>query len=138
MSLRISELAPYLKSVARTPFKWGEHDCLTFTNGAFRAMYGTGWAEDWLGRYMLDGQPMGRDALRAEFGYASFTKAVDVRLTRVEGIPPRGALVTTRRARRWAIGSALGVSVGAKAAFVSKHGIVYHPINFTDKAWVQT
>lgn len=138
MSLRISELAPYLKSVAQTPFKWGEHDCLTFTNGAFRAMYGVGWAEDWLGRYMRDGQPMGRDALRDEFGYLSFTKAVDARLTRVEGIPPRGALVTTRHARRWAIGSALGVSVGAKAAFVSKRGTVYHPINSIDKAWVRT
>lgn len=137
MSLRINNLAPYLKSIADTPFKWGVHDCLIFTNQAFREMYGVGWADDWLGRYMRDGQPMKRDDLKAEFGFASFTKAVDARLTRVQGVPPRGALVTTRRARRWVTGNAMGIATGAKAAFVGRHGIVYHPIDTIDKAWVK-
>ena len=137
MSLRISDLAPYLRSVQDTPFKWGEHDCLIFTNHAFREMYGEGWAEDWLGRYMRDGWPLKRKELQAEFGYRTFTEAVDGRLTRMQGVPPRGSLVTTKRARRWAIGNALGIAVGTKAAFVSRHGLVYHPIETIDKAWVK-
>jgi hypothetical protein len=39
----ISELHAYLREVAETPFKWGEHDCFIFTNNAFRRMYGVGW-----------------------------------------------------------------------------------------------
>jgi len=45
-------LNSYLKDIRGKPFSWGEHDCLTFTNDAFVQMYGSGWADDWLGRYM--------------------------------------------------------------------------------------
>jgi hypothetical protein len=135
--LEISKLPDYLKSVKDTPFKWGTHDCLIFTNRAWVEMYGYGWADDWLGRYMVDGQPMKRNQLQEEFGYKTFTKAVDDRLQRVEGVPPRGALVTTKRAERWAIGSALGISVGLKGAFLSSQGIVYLPIEEFDKAWIE-
>jgi hypothetical protein len=134
----ISKLPAYLKSVQNKPFKWGEHDCLIFTNQAFREMCGEGWAEDWLGRYMRDGFPLKRKELQDEFGYRTFTEAVDKRLQRIEGVPPRGSLVTTKKARRWVIGSAMGISVGLKAAFVSKHGLVYHPIETIDKAWIRT
>ena len=133
----VDNLPEYLKSVKDSPFKWGVFDCLTFTNGAWQEMYGYGWADDWLGRYMTDGQPMRRSQLQEEFGYQTFTKAVDDRLKRVEGVPPRGALVTTRKAKRWAIGNALGISVGLKAAFVSSEGLIYHPIETIDKAWVE-
>ena len=132
-----NKLAGYLKSVRDIPFKWGEHDCLIFTNQAFREMCGEGWAEDWLGRYMRDGLPLKRKELQVEFGYRTFTEAVDKRLQRIGGVPPRGSLVTTKKARRWAIGNAMGISVGIKAAFLSKHGIVYHPIETIDKAWVK-
>lgn len=133
----LSNLPDYLKSVADTPFEWGVHDCLIFTNDAWRAMHGYGWADDWLGRYMTDGRPMNRTQLQEEFGHATFTKAVDDRLLRVTGLPPRGALVTTRKARRWAIGNALGISVGLKAAFVTSQGVMYHPIETIDKAWIK-
>lgn len=133
----VDNLPEYLKSVKDSPFKWGVFDCLTFTNGAWQEMYGYGWADDWLGRYMTNGQPMRRNQLQEEFGYQTFTKAVDSRLQRVKGIPPRGALVTTRKAKRWAIGNALGISVGLKAAFVSSEGLIYHPIETIDKAWIE-
>ncbi len=29
-------LNDYLKSVSDKPFVWGQHDCLTFTNGAYK------------------------------------------------------------------------------------------------------
>lgn len=137
LDLEISKLPPYLKRVKDEPFRWGYHDCLIFTNQAFREMYGEGWADDWLGRYIRDGIPLKRAELQEEFGYHTFTKAVDDRLIRINGVPPRGALVATKKAKRWAIGNALGISVGVKAAFVSKHGLVYHPIDTIDKAWVK-
>lgn len=99
-------------------------------------MYGYGWAEDWLGRYMYGSRLLKREELQKEFGHKSFTEAVDQRLTRIDHIPPRGSLVATRRAKRWAIGSALGISVGTKAAFLSSQGLIYHPIETIDKAWI--
>lgn len=134
----VDNLPDYLKSVSDVPFKWGEHDCLIFTNDAWKEMYGYGWADDWLGRYMANGQPMKRKQLQEEFGFETFTKAVDSKLTRIEGIPPRGSLVTTKRARRWAIGNALGISVGLKGAFLSSNGVVYLPVEEFDKAWIDT
>jgi hypothetical protein len=132
----ISKLPAYLKAVKDVPFKWGEHDCLIFTNNAWKAMHGHGWADDWLGRYMDGTRPLSRKELQEEYGYKTFVAAVDARLTRVNHIPPRGALVTTRKARRWAIGNALGICIGTKAAFVSKTGLTYHPIENIDKAWI--
>jgi hypothetical protein len=130
-------LNDYLKSVQDEPFAWGRHDCLTFTNTAFRVMHGKGWGDDLLGRYMTDrGRPMGRDQLRVEFGYWSFEAAVDDRLTRIGYVPPRGALVTTKHSQRWAIGVAMGISVGASAVFLSKQGLLYLPIEMIDKAWL--
>ena len=46
------ELNSYLDKMIDIPFEWGVHDCFTFTNGAFRAMYGVGYADDWEGLYM--------------------------------------------------------------------------------------
>ena len=129
-------LPKYLKSVKDKPFKWGEHDCLIFTNNAWKEMYGYGWSEDWLGRYMKDGRLLRKEELRSEYGFWDFNKAVDSKLKRIEYIPPRGALVTTQKARRWAIGSALGISVGTKAVFLGSNGLIYHPIETIDKAWV--
>lgn len=98
-------------------------------------MYGYGWADDWLGRYMIDGKPMTRSQLQEEFGYKDFYDAVDDRLRVVKGVPPKGSLVATKRAKRWAIGSALGISVGLKGAFLSSQGVIYLPVEEFDRAW---
>lgn len=100
-------------------------------------MHGNGWSEDWLGRYLTEEGPMTRHQLQIEFGYRNFVDAVDARLTRVEGVPPRGALVATKRAQRWAIGHALGISVGLRGAFLSGDGIIYLPLESIDKAWIK-
>lgn len=125
-----------MKSLSEETFEWGSFDCLTFTNNAWHVMYGNGWADDWLGRYLIEGKPMKKAQLQKEFGYKEFYDAVDDRLERVVGIPPRGSLVTTKRAKKWAIGSALGISVGLKGAFVSSQGIVYLPVEEFDAAWI--
>lgn len=127
----------FLRASRKRSFSWGDNDCLTFTNDAWRAMHGSGWADDWLGRYMVDGRPMRRDELRREFGWSEFYPAVDERLTRIEHQPPLGALVTTKHSRRWVTGVALGISTGTRAAFLDKDGLIFLPIASIDRAWIK-
>ena len=129
-------LTSYIKAVSDTPFVWGEHDCLTFTNGAYRAMYGSGWADDWLGRYMIDGRPMRRRELISEFGWSNMDAAIDTKLMRALS-PPRGALVTTKHAQRWVTGVALGICVGTRGVFLGKEGVIYMPLEHIEKAWIK-
>lgn len=136
----IKRLNDYIRSVRGVPFSLGQHDCLTFSNEAFRAFHGFGYADDWLGRYMIETpygtRSMRKDQLRTEFGCFTFEDAVDQRLDRVSHIPPRGALVATSRVERWMIGNALGICVGTKAAFLSRAGVVYSPLDDIDRAWM--
>jgi len=136
MSYR-DRLNAYLKAVRGEPFAWGQHDCLIFTNGAFRAMYGEGWAEDWLGRYIDGNKLLKVNELKQEFGYDMFYDAVDDRLQRVKHVPPLGSLVTTNKARRWAIGAAMGICTGTKGAFLNRTGVVYLPLDDIDASWVR-
>jgi hypothetical protein len=124
----------YLKSVRDIPFEWGKNDCLTFTNNAYKAMYNEGWADDWLGRYSQNPK---RDTLKKEFGFSTFTEAVDSKLKRIEYVPPLGALVTTKQASRWIIGVAMGICTGTKAVFLSKEGVLYLPLDYIHQAWVK-
>ena len=130
-------LNEYLKSVSDKPFSWGEHDCLTFTNSAYVAMYGEGWADDWLGRYMDGGRVLNKRELKAEFRQSVFERAVDLKLQRVHHVPPLGALVTTKRARRWVTGVALGICTGTKAVFLDKVGVLYSPLHDVDSGWIK-
>ena len=113
------------------------HDCLTFTNNAFHAMYGEGWADDWLDRYMIDGRAMRRRELMQEFKRSDFVKAVDEKLTRIDHVPPLGALVTTKQSQRWIIGVAMGICTGTKAVFLSKKGVLYLPLDAVEQAWIK-
>ena len=131
------QLNAYLKRVRHTPFKWGVHDCLTFTNNAFHVMYGEGWADDWLGRYMVDGKTLRRRELILEFGYSDVSKAIDDRLKRIDYVPPLGALITTKQAQRWITGVAFGISAGSKGVFLSKEGVLYLPLDAIDQAWIR-
>jgi hypothetical protein len=130
-------LNDYLKSVKDKSFEWGKHDCLTFTNNAFKAMYGEGWADDWLGRYMEGSRIFCRDELRKEFGFSTFTCAVDNKLSRINHIPPLGALITTKKSQRWVIGVAMGICTGTKAVFLSNKGMLYLPLDYIHQAWVK-
>lgn len=130
-------LNAYLKDIRDKPFEWGVHDCLIFTNNAFHAMYGEGWADDWLGRYIVDGRAMRRRELIEEFRKTDFIKAVDERLTRINHIPPLGSLVTTKQSQRWVIGVAMGICTGTKAVFLSKQGVLYLPLDAIEQAWIK-
>lgn len=130
-------LNEYLREIRQNKFSWGEHDCLTFTNSAYKAMYGEGWADDWIGRYMVGRRPMHKYELIEEFGFTDFNKAVDEKLERINYTPPLGALVTTTKARRWVTGVAMGISTGNKAVFLQEEGLLYLPFDNVEQAWVR-
>ena len=130
-------LNDYIRVVNGKPFEWGKHDCLTFSNSAYQAMYGEGWADDWLGRYMKGSITLRRSELKKEFGFSSFTDAVDKKLHRINHVPPLGALVTTKEAQRWIIGVAMGICTGTKAVFLSKEGLIHLPLDYIHQAWVK-
>lgn len=131
-------LNAYLKEVRDIPFEWGSHDCLTFTNNAFHRMFGEGWADDWIGRYMVDGRPMRKDELRKEFKFSNFTAAVNDKLKKINHVPPLGALVTTKQSQRWVIGEAMGICTGTKCVFLSKQGVLHLPLDAIEQAWIRT
>ena len=128
-------LNQYIEEVRDTPFEWGVHDCFTFTNNAFKAMFGRGWADDWVGRYMQDGRPMRKQALKAEFKASQLEYALDKKLTRISHVPPLGALVATKHNQTWVTGAALGICDGTKGLFLSKNGITALSIDDLSGAW---
>ena len=130
-------LNDYLRTHRNTPFQWGVFDCLIFTNGAWAAMHGRGWGDDLLGRYIKDGEPMHRHALQREYGHKTLIEAIDVRMTRFDGVPPRGALVC-RRTWRAPFGYALGIANGHTAIFTSETGLIQADIADISGAWVET
>jgi hypothetical protein len=126
----------YIRSIRGRPFQWGVHDCLIFSNDAFRAFHGFGYADDWVGNYMSGEDPLLPSRLRAKFNANSFDEAVGRKLRQIDCTPPRGALVATKRVERWLIGYALGISMGTKAAFLSRAGVFYSPLEDVDRAWL--
>jgi hypothetical protein len=129
-------LNSYIRSVRSEPFRWGHHDCLIFSNTAFKHYHGFGYADDWLGRYMDGDNPLLPSRLRREFGADSFDEAIADKMQEISYTPPKGSLIATLRAERWAVGYSLGICVGIKGAFLSRGGIVYLPLDDIEKAWV--
>jgi len=135
-SLNLNE---YLDTCRYRPFEWGVHDCLTFSNSAFKAYHGIEWSNDWLGRYMVNDRPMRKKEMILEFGFDDFIKALDQRyiLKRISGFPKKGCLVVTTDIRRFVTGYALGISNGDRAIFVGKNGILFKPMASVKFAWVK-
>jgi hypothetical protein len=133
----LDALNKYIRAMRNVPFQWHSNDCFTFTNNAFRAMYGEGWADDWDGKYIRNGLYLKRDELRKVFGANTLEEAIDRKMKRVTHIPPKGSLVTTDRARRWVIGDALGIAIGTKAIFLGEKGVISQQIDFIKSAWIK-
>lgn len=135
------DLSIYLKEVKDKHFHWGEHDCLIFSNNAFKAYHDFGYAEDWFGRYSVGNEPKTTQEMREEFGVNSFDEMIDSKLTRIDYVPPKGAVVATKqnqhrhRALRF-IPYALGISIGTKAAFLQDEGVIYLPLDAITTAWI--
>lgn len=118
---------------------WHVHDCFMFTNEAFKRMYGSGWADDWSGRYIDKDAGLYKDkkSLVYTFGYTSLEDAIDSKLKRIDYVPPRGALVTAQAPDIWVIDRALGISLGNKAAFLGKSRLIFLPIRRIESAWIK-
>lgn len=130
-------LNDYLDSVRDKAFEWGKFDCLIFTNNAFKAMYGQGWADDWLNRYMDGTRVLRRSELRKEYKHSTLIPAIDKKLKRIDFVPPLGALLASDREIRFNIGYVLGVSVGTKACYLGKNGLIWKPFETVNYAWVK-
>lgn len=130
-----NRLNAYLRAQRDKVFSLGRHDCFTFTNGAFRELYGDGYADDWIGKY-ADLKPKAfYAAMRDQFGTEDLTEALDKRLSRHGDVTKKGSIVISDCAKRYYTGFALGISVGTKAAFVSDRGLVYLPVSKVKGAW---
>lgn len=119
-------------------FQWHTNDCFMFTNRAWEVMYGHGWADDWSNKYITDnGMYMSFKELQEEFGFSTLEEAIDSKLTRVEGVPPRGALVLTNYSEKFALRKSFGISVGNKCVFLGKRYLTFLPTKYITEAWVE-
>jgi len=133
-----TRLFNYIEAKRNLPFKWGEHDCYTFTNGAFHEMYGKGYADHWEGLYATpEGRPEGLRHLRSMFPYKSLDEALGTLLKPVRGNLRLGDLVAikTSTATVWHIKAAMGICVGTKAVFVGDDKLIFKSIDDVDYAW---
>jgi hypothetical protein len=126
----------YIENLVDIPFEWGVNDCFTFTNGAFRAMYGRGYADEWTGRYMQSNKvyPKGLSSLRHDYGYNNIEEALEDKLVKLNA-PTLGCLVTTKKNQRWVTGVALGISIGSRAVFLGQEGLIRLNIKDVESAW---
>lgn len=131
----VRALLTYLDRIRGMPFEWGVHDCLLFTNTAWRKMYGAGWADDWIGLYVEDGVPRSLGAFLSDIGYPSLEEAFADRLTPIPSIPPRGALVMSDEHTVRRLPVSLGISLGAHAAFLGRDGLEFRPVEKSVAAW---
>lgn len=132
-------LSDYIEGVRNQPFAWGLHDCFTFTNEAVRAMTGKGYGDDWAGRYLTKtGKPRSLRSMQREYGVKSLTDALDSRFDRLSGPTyPRGSIVTCEGlSEKSTTGQALGVSLGARAAFVCRDGLQFIPTDHCERGWI--
>lgn len=125
----------YVESVRSTPFRWGSHDCLSFSNAAVEAYRGYGYVDDWLGGYSTDaGAAVHSTRLLRRHGFSGIVDAVDTRLERYQHrVPPRGSVVA--RPCRGILGYAFGVVVSDRAAFVGVSGLNMLRIETDDVFW---
>lgn len=129
-------LIAYVKAQRGKQFALGEHDCFTFSNGAWQAMHGEGYADHFAGRYAGLGPKAFAKLMKECFGTVSIIEAFDNGLTRV-AFPPKGALVATKNARPYFTGYALGIAMGVTAVFLGEDDVIYMPISQIEGAWVK-
>lgn len=119
-------------------FVWGVHDCFTFTNNAFKAMYGKGWGDDLEGLYLnTDGEFAGFEALAMKYKRRSVLPFIDERLQRIDFAPPVGALVASEYESTFHLKYALGLSVGTKAVYLDENDITFRSFDSVNFAWVK-
>ena len=64
-------------------------------------------------------------------------EAVDDKLTRIDYVPPLGSLITTKEAKRWITGFAMGISNGKRGVFLSEGGLIHLPFDVVNYSWIK-
>lgn len=120
-------LAAYIESRRHARFVWGAHDCCRFAAGAVEAITGDCVAGPWA---PCRSAIASMRALRAAGGIYEIPSACGF-----QRIPPalagRGDIVATLTRR----GPALGVCLGADAAFAGTERLVFLPTLSSSAAW---
>lgn len=128
-------LNAYIERNRNKPFRLGTHDCFSFTNGAWVAMHGRPYAPDLIGAHHVLRPKALAGMLRETYGADDLFGALDGRLRRVDGVPPRGALVVMPTNRHF-LRYAFGIACGVVASFVGAQGLVGKPIDEMCGAWI--
>lgn len=121
------DLHEVIEGAREAPFSWGRHDCATWVADVRRALTGIDAAARWRGTYRT--APGAMRAIRRS-GARDLAEAV----TRELG----GPLASPSLAQRGDIvsdGAALGVCLGAEAAFLGPDGLVFRPLAVCTMAW---
>lgn len=129
-----NQLIAYVQAQRGKRFQLGTHDCFTFTNGWWRIKHGRGFADGFAYNGLSAGQLSA--AMIEAYGTDDVIQAFDRHLTRCEGHPPRGAIVTLPSARPDYIPVALGIAYGVRAVFLGAHDVVYVDMADVTGAWV--
>lgn len=123
-----SRLDAAVEEARKRPFAWGVHDCALFAADMVLAVTGRDLASSWRGGY-----GSARQALRALRGHGGLagvaTKALGDPVSPAQAM--RGDVVMTRT-HQW---PALGICLGAKAAFTGYEGLVFLPMKDCEQAW---
>ena len=130
-----TRFAQYVETCARKPFKYGVHDCFTFTNGAVRALRGSGFADDIIGDYAGDdGKLLSVSTLKRIGGFEDIPAFVDSRMDRISHeLPCRGSLVAVPS--RTITVYALGIAWGDGIVTVADYGTSWVDLAEAVAAW---
>lgn len=135
----MGSLIAYLDAVERVPFKWGSHDCLTFTNEAVRIQRGRGWADEWLDDYSNPKAALlkyRREQLKRD-DYQTIIDVADDRLCRQSTLHPSFGSVVARPAYG-PLGWVFGVVGHGRSFFVGDAGLEVLDLRHDDLFWSAT
>jgi hypothetical protein len=120
-------LMDYVDQCRNKPFDWAGFECLSFVNGAAKAMTGKGFADDWVGEYKCACTAVRtyKSKLKAA-NKKSIIEGIDDRLKRsTRALPMRGDIVARKDKNIKGIGVSLGVAVSDLVAFINLDGVVF-------------
>lgn len=120
-------LSRLIEDARERPFAWGSHDCATWAADCVMAVTGRDLGQDWRGRYRT---ARGAARMLRRAGFSAIADAASVRLGQPLPSPllaQRGDVVTD--------GAAMGVCIGATAAFLSPDGLAFRPLAACAAGW---
>lgn len=131
-------LNAYLLMNAKSVFRWGTHDCMTFVNGWVYHLNGVGFYDPELFPYRTErSAAVAYRSYCRHYGYESFEDYFDKIFTRVDHVPPDGSVIARRVSDESATGSRMGIMSGRFVVFVGEEGLQMDLFDReTDRAWI--